>query len=155
MALWICDIKFGSPINQRKEYNRRIPQNIVFSLNQWMTFNNIVNPSMEEYYTQAITCQAQLTTQGMSLTRIMPLTTQRSTIKALQSSLGSRAGSSEPSQAGLKARLGQAKPRFSSARVSQANWSKSSARLEPARALLCHLIFGCRRIKPLPLEPAR
>ena len=80
MALWICDIKFGSPINQREEYNRRIPQNIVFSLNQWMTFNNIVNPSMEEYYAQAITCQAQLTTQGMSLTKIMPLTTQRSTI---------------------------------------------------------------------------
>ena len=75
-ALWISKTDFGNIINQREEYDKRIPGNIVQQLKQWMVYGAI-EPTMEEYYTKAINIQTQLTQQGLLLAQIVPLTTTR------------------------------------------------------------------------------
>ena len=75
-ALWISQTDFGNLLNQREEYNKRIPGNIVERLKEWMVYFNI-EPTMEEYYKKAVNIQTQLTQQGILLAQIMPLTTSR------------------------------------------------------------------------------
>src|SRR6185312_10406043 len=59
-ALWISQTDFGNLLNQREEYNKRIPGNI----------------------------QTQLTQQGILLAQIMPITTSRTGIRQRQSFRG-------------------------------------------------------------------
>ena len=65
-ALWISQTDFGNLLNQREEYNKRIPGNIVERLKEWMVYFNI-DPTMEEYYKKAVNIQTQLTQQGILL----------------------------------------------------------------------------------------
>ena len=86
-ALWISQTDFGNLLNQREEYNKRIPGNIVERLKEWIVYFNI-DPTMEEYYKKAVNIQTQLTQQGILLAQIMPLTTSRTGIRQRQNIRG-------------------------------------------------------------------